>query len=146
MKRLILTSQSGLALERSDLADVVIPFSFRFVGGPLPSADELATYVAARSEKHGPGSHWSDYVGPWRQGHKARKDLGLVEFCQPYETIELWFDPAPNDQLQLIWLLDFFCSYPEFATRMKLRVVDYEMTVATPEELGRSQVFAVDVT
>jgi hypothetical protein len=146
MKRLILTSQSGLSLEGSDLADVVIPFSFRFVGGPLPSADELATYVAARSEKHGPGSHWSDYVGPWRQGHKARKDLGLVEFCQPYETIELWFDPAPNDQLQLIWLLDFFCSHPELAARMKLRVVDYEMTVATPEELGRWQVFAVDVT
>jgi hypothetical protein len=146
MKRLILTSQSGLGLMQSNLADVVIPFCFRFVAGPLPSADELTTYVAARSEKHGPGSHWSDFVGPWPQAHKGRKDLGLVEVCQPYETVELWFDPTPNDQLELIWLLDFFCSHPETAARLRLRLVDFELLGPTPEELGRWQVRAVDVT
>ena len=52
MARLILTGESGVSLERSDLADIVIPFSFRFVWGPLPSPDELATYVAARSDRH----------------------------------------------------------------------------------------------
>src|SRR6266849_4457626 len=46
MTRLILTGESGVSLVRSDLADAVIPFSFRFVWGPLPSPDELATYVA----------------------------------------------------------------------------------------------------
>jgi hypothetical protein len=51
MTRLILTSLSGFSLERSGLADVVIPFVFRFLWGPLPSPDELATYVAARSDK-----------------------------------------------------------------------------------------------
>ena len=49
MKRLILTNSSGLDLMHSGLAEVVIPFVFRFVWGPLPSPDELAAYVAARS-------------------------------------------------------------------------------------------------
>jgi hypothetical protein len=146
MKRLILAGEFGANFMRSDLADIAIPFSFRFVGGPLPSVDELATYVGARSEKYGPGSHWSDLAGRWRQSHAGRKDLGLVEFCQPYETIELWFDVSPNDQLQLVWLLDFLGSHPEIAARLRLRLVDFELLNASPEELGRWQVPAVDVT
>ena len=110
MKRLILTNSSGTSLMRSDFAEVVLPFTFRFIGGPLPSPEELATYVAARSDKHKPGSHWSHW---WRHAHKTRKYLRLIEFCQPYDTIELWFDPDLNDQLQLIWLLDFFKLHPE---------------------------------
>src|ERR1700674_1197995 len=108
MTRLILTGQSGVSLVRTDLADIVIPFSFRFVWGPLPSPDELATYVAARSDQHAPATHWSDFVGRWSLATKARKDLGLVEFCQSCETVELWFDPGLNDQLQLIWRLEHF--------------------------------------
>ncbi|MET4068325.1 hypothetical protein ABID58_003122 [Bradyrhizobium sp. S3.2.6] len=40
---------------RSGLAEAVIPFMFRLVDGPLP-LDELAVYVAARSETAKPGS------------------------------------------------------------------------------------------
>jgi hypothetical protein len=145
MKRLILTSDSGFGLTHTDLADLVIPFTFRFVGGPLPSPDELTTYVAARSEKHEPGSHWSDFVR-WRQPAKDRRDLGLVEFCQPYEMVELWFDPNPIDQLRLIWLLDYFRAHADTTFRLKVRFIDYELTTATPEELGRWQASATDVT
>ena len=113
---------------------------------PLPSPDKLATYVATRSDKHGPGSHWSDYAGRWRQANKERKDLRLVEFCQPYETVELWLDPRPNDQLHLVWLLDFFCSHPEIMARLKLRLLDYDLIQASPEELGRWLVPAIGVT
>jgi hypothetical protein len=76
MTRLILTSQSGLNLMQSGLADVVVPFTFRFVWGPLPSPDELATYLAARSDQHGPGSHWSDYVGRCLKPIEIAKILG----------------------------------------------------------------------
>ena len=138
--------QSGLSLERSDLADIVIPFSFRFVWGPLPSPDELATYLAARSDSHAPGTHWSDYVGPWRPAAKAHKDYGLLEFCRHCETVELWFDPAPNDQLQLVWLLDYFRSHPEIVARLRLRLIDYDLISASHEELGRWKMPAVDVT
>ena len=146
MTRLILTSLSGLSLERSDLADVVVPFSFRFVWGPLPSPGELANFVAARSDNHAPGTHWSDFVGRWRPATEARKDFGLLEFCRHCETVELWFDPGPNDQLQLVWLLDYFHSHPEIVARLRLRLVDFDLISASHEELGRWKWPAVDVT
>jgi hypothetical protein len=148
MTRLILAGQSGVNLFRSGLADVVIPFVFRFVWGPLPSPDELATYLAARSEKHAPGTHWSDFAGPRPFASKAREDLGLVEFCRHCETIELWFDLAPNDQLQLVWLLDYFRSYPEVVARFRLRLVDFDLLSWSHAQLGRWERLgiAVDVT
>ena len=146
MTCLILTSDSGFGLAASDVADVVIPFSFRFVWGPLPSPDELATYIAARSDKHGPGSHWSDYVGRWHHGSKAHRDRGLIEFCRHYEIVELWFDPGPNDQLLLIWLLDYFRSHPETVAKSRLRLVDFALIGLPPEGLGRRKVPTVDLT
>jgi hypothetical protein len=70
----------------------------------------------------------------------------LVEFCQHFKSIELWFDPNPNEQLKLVWLLDYFRSHPETAARLKLRLVDFDLISASSEELGRWQVPAVDVT
>lgn len=148
MKRLILTSSSGAGLARSGLAEVVIFFAHRFVWGPLPSADKLAAYVAARSEAHGPGAHWSDFVGRWPQPAKRRRHLALADFCEPYETIELWFDPSPRDQLQLVWLLDLFRSYPQAAAKLRLRLVSVELIEEQGESLGKSEphVPVVDIT
>jgi hypothetical protein len=145
MKRLILTSSSGFGLRNSGRADVVIPFTFRFVWGPLPSSEELASYLAARSDLQGPGGHWSDYIGK-RRREGDRKDLGLVEFCEPYESIELWFDLDPNDQMQLIWLLDYFRSYPEIVAKLTLRLVDFELMLASEKSLERLKGPAVTVT
>jgi hypothetical protein len=129
--RLILTSSSGMGLVKSGRADVVVPFPFRFVGGPLPSENELSTYVAARSPAHGPGEHWSDYL-MWGQSSdtaddEADEDLGLVELGKRCESVELWFDPDPNDQLLLIWLLDCFHSHPEIASRTRLSLIDSDL-------------------
>jgi hypothetical protein len=145
MTRLILTG-SGMSLELADRADLVIPFSsFRFVWGPLPSPDELASYLAARSDERASGTHWSDY-GRWPHATAARRDLGLVEFCRHCERVELWFDRGPNDQLQLVWLLDYFRSHPEIVGRLRLRLIDFDLISASGEELGKWQVPAVDVT
>jgi hypothetical protein len=148
MKRLILTSSSGTELIRSDLADFIVIISFRFVGGPLPSPDELATYVAANFEEADLRSHWSrmTFAGVHRRGDKTPEGLELVEFCQSFETVELWFDPDPNDQLQLVWLLDLFSSHPEITAKLKFRHVSFEMVRATSEELDRWKAFVIDVT
>jgi hypothetical protein len=130
---------------RTDDADLVIPVTFRFVWGPLPSADELASYVAPRSAAHGPGSHWSDFVGRWRKSHEGRKALGLIDFCQPYKIIELWFDPSPIDQLLLIWLLDYFGSHPETAAKLKLALIDFSLVMADVERGGKWEVPTVRV-
>ncbi|MDI4239046.1 hypothetical protein OZ411_40360 [Bradyrhizobium sp. Arg237L] len=146
MKRLILTSSSGYCLMRMDLAEAVIPFTTRLVWGPLPFPDSFATYVAARSEQHGPGSHWSDFVGEFRNNSEARKDLALVDFCEPYKTVELWFDPGPDDQLQLISLLDFFRSHPETVAKLRLLIVDFDLLMMDHEGPAATDVRKVDVT
>ena len=64
MERVILTSGSAGSLKRKgeDIADVVIPFTFRFVWGELPTADKLASYLGRGTGKHARGNHWSDFV------------------------------------------------------------------------------------
>jgi hypothetical protein len=58
----------------------------------------------------------------------------------------LWFDPAPDDQLQLIWLLDYFQSDPETAAKLRLRLVDFDLIVADMEAPGLRHVRVVNVT
>lgn len=147
MMRVILTGSSGLDLMRSGLAEIVIPFMFRFVDGPLP-LDELAVYVAAHSETVKPGAHWSDFVGRWPQAAEDCRHLSLVEFCQAYDVVELWFDRTPNDQLQLIWLLDYFRSHPEMVAKSKLRLIAFDLISQEAANIGKSLSYipAVDIT
>jgi hypothetical protein len=145
MTRLILTSWLVPEFTKSDFADLAVDFSLRFVWGPLPSPDELATCLGARTPDYGPGRHWSDFAGRWdRSKNRSRRDLGLAEFCQHYETVELWFDTKPNAQLLLVWLLGYFRSHPETVATLKLRLVDLE-TIEL-ERLGNWMPPAVDVT
>ena len=92
MRRAILTSISGVSLKRDgkDIADVVIPFTFRFAWGQLPSPDKLASYLGKGSGKHARGNHWSDY-GRWPRD-LGPPPMGLVEFCMQFDAVELWFD------------------------------------------------------
>ena len=146
MKRLILTSTSGFHLLGAGLADLVVHFSYCFGWGQLPSSDELSAFLGARSKKQRSGCHWSDIARPRRAEDKERRNLSLVEFCEAFDSIELWFDPHPNDQLQLIWLLDHFRSHPETAAKLVFRLVDFDLLGAREEELGRFEVFDLPVT
>ncbi|KAH2815273.1 hypothetical protein KXV85_004590, partial [Aspergillus fumigatus] len=76
--------------------------------------------------------------------NKEHRNLSLAEFCLHYETVELWFDMRPRAQLKLIWLLDYFSSYPEVARRLKLRLVDREMIGV--DELVTWRPTAIDVS
>jgi hypothetical protein len=142
MQPLILTSRANPEFVRSGFADLAVDFAFRFVWGPLPSPDELASYLGACTPDHAPGRHWSDFACGWDQSkNEDSSDLGLAEFCQQYETVELWFDTDPNAQLQLVWLLDYFRSHPQTVGRLKLRLVNQDMI-----GLQFGQPPAIDVT
>ena len=52
MKRLILTSLKGLQLKDSGLADLIVPFCFKFAWGPLPPPDKLDEYLGPRLPHH----------------------------------------------------------------------------------------------
>lgn len=139
MKRLILTSSSGSGLARSGLAELVISSSFHFEWGPLPSPEKLAAYFAARSANLGPGDHWSDWGIRWPKGIKDRKDLPLADFCERYDVVELWSDPAPRDQLQLVCLLDYLSSCSSLVRKLRLRLVASELTTERGEDLAASE-------
>jgi hypothetical protein len=144
MKPLVLTGWIPLFL-KSEFADLAVYPFFRFGWGPLPPPDELAAYLGPGTPDIEHGHHWSDFASGGNQSkNKHLMDLSLAEFCQHYETVELWFDTNPNAQLQLIWLLDYFRSYPKTVARLKFRLVDLAMIEL--ERFGRWLPPAVDVT
>jgi hypothetical protein len=143
MTRLILTSLSGAGLMLSDFGDAVVIFDFRFMWGRLPSPAELAAYLGPHTGQ-APADHWSTF-GNWRDRSKPFKKVGFVEFCRQCETIELWFDFRPNDQLLLIWLLDFFRSHPDIVPRLRLRLVFFEL-IGVSKGFNDSKTPVVDVT
>jgi hypothetical protein len=145
MTRLVLTGWLIPDFVKSGFADLAVDFFYRFIWGPLPPPGELAAYLGPRTPDQASGTHWSGFAVGWeRSKNKSHRDLGLAEFCQQYDTVELWFDTRPSAQLKLVWLLDYFRSYPETVARLKLRLVDLEMIKL--ERLGRWQPAAVDVT
>jgi hypothetical protein len=128
MKPLILTGWLIPEFISSNFADLAVHFPFRFVWGQLPSPDELAAYLGPGTPDHGPGNHWSDFAARWDQcKNRGDRDLGLVEFCQRYEAVEMWFDTRPNAQLLLVWLLDHFRPHLEIVARLKLHLLDLDL-------------------
>ena len=152
VKRVILTSSSGVGLTFADRADMVVPLIFRFVSGPLPTSHHLEQYLTGGSFR---GSflgerevRWSDLVARSPQSGLAHKELGLVWFCKAYgvEEIELWFDPSPSNQLQLIWILDYLRSESYAAERTRLRIVDFDLLGAHSARLRDHTIRQLDVT
>jgi hypothetical protein len=146
MKPLVLTGWWTPDFMENDLADLVLDLAFfDFVWGPQPSTDQLAAHLGPRTGSHdrNRASHWSDW-GTHRRKNRKHRNRSLAEFCQQYETVELWFDVRPGAQLKLIWLLDYFRSYPEIAGRLKLALVDLKMSAL--EKFGRWRPRVVDVT
>lgn len=147
MKRVILTSVSGLSLRHAGRADLVVPFIYRFVWGPLPNSAHLERYLRAPWSAADPGSYWFDFVGRPSWTGLAHRSYALVPFCERFgvDVIELWFDPGPNDQLQLIWILDYLRSASALAGRLRLRLVDFDLLESDGAELRNRTVRAVDV-
>jgi hypothetical protein len=139
MKRLILTSSdSGAgALKDARIANCVIPFGSRLVWGQLPSQIELETMLSSRSAMHqASGSHWLDHLSDKRLEEARTEGLGLIEFCERFEAVELWIDPDPNSQLTLIWLLDYFRHHGKAASNLMLVQADVRIGDHRPEEVA----------
>jgi hypothetical protein len=150
MKPLVLARQPSSNFMRDGLADMALYLMlFRFIGGTQPSQDELAHHLGPRASSHdGIGAkHWSDWGSYWKSSeNRDYRDLSLAGFCQHYETVELWFDAVPADQLALIWLLDYFNFHPETVSKLKLRLLDQEMMMIGPDGIGDWRPPLVEVT
>jgi hypothetical protein len=137
-KRLILTTgDSGAgALKVAGLADCVIDIGWRFVWGKLRSPVELDTWLSSRPVAHeDPDFHWLSHRTERAIEDGHLRGLGLVDFCERFETVELWIDPEPNAQLILIWLLDFLRPHTKITQKLRLVQADVCIGEHTPEAL-----------
>jgi hypothetical protein len=133
MTRLILTtSDSGAgSLKQTGIADIVIPFGFRFVRGPLPPDAKFAAALAPSSTQH----PWLWKIYSSHLGESGEAEHGLIDLCERCDTIELWIDPEPNAQLTLIWLLDYLRHHGTIASKLALVQPDVVIGDHLPEEL-----------
>src|SRR3954464_1396631 len=133
MTRLILTtddSGSGCLLA-AGIADLVVPFGFRFAWGPLLSDAELAALLGPRFLPM--AAHWLDNFDRGRREEIRREGLGMIELCERCAAVELWVDPEPNAQLILVQLLDFFRSHEKTVSKLTLFQADVSIGDQPPE-------------
>jgi hypothetical protein len=148
MTRLILTTDDSGAgsLRAAGIADIVLPFGFRFVWGPQPSDADLATFLEARSTQPEQAiDHWLRNVRPKHLGEIGETEIGLIDLCARCETIDLWVDPDPNAQLTVIWLLDHLRHHGKTALKLNLLQADVRIGNHPPEELARWRLPAVKI-
>ncbi|MBW7973059.1 hypothetical protein [Bradyrhizobium sp. BR 10289] len=147
MRRVILTSSSGVGLTYADRADMVVPLIFRFVSGPLPSDIHLNRYLGGRAPREFQEVHWADCVRRLRFAGPGDRAYPFVLFCEVYsvDLIELWFDSEPNSQLLLIWILDYLRSEPSVSGSLRLRHVDFDLRGANPADIRHRDVRSLDI-
>jgi hypothetical protein len=143
MTRLILTTDGSGAggLKEARRAEIVIPFDPRFVWGPLPSDAELVMLLA----RHEAADHWLWNVYRKYFGKIDRNEIGLIDFCERCERIELWIDPVPSAQLTLIWLLGYLRRHEKIASRLTLVQAETSIGGKSPKQLAKCKPAAVDV-
>jgi hypothetical protein len=147
MRLILTTNDSGAgSLKQAGLADIVIPFGFRFVWGPLPSDSGIATSMAPWSTHDDPAvDHWLQHVYRKHFGEIGSNVIGVIDLCERCETTELWVDPDPNSQLTLIWLLDYLRHHARIAPKLTLVQADASIGNHTPEEVAAWRLPAVKI-
>jgi hypothetical protein len=149
MTRLILTTSDsgGGCLKVACPDDVVIPLELLLCWGRLPSEATLAKQLAAPSPQETAAlPTWLSAASRRYRDEIRSKGLGLIDLCATYDLVELWVDPSPNAQLNLIWLLSLFRAHGEAAARLSLRQVDFIIGGKSADELAEMRPSAVGIT
>jgi hypothetical protein len=125
-------------LRQSLIANVAVGFFPRFVWGKLASVEQLLMGLERRSAKHSnPGDHWLDAAGCGALDGFGTRDIGLFELCAKFDSIEIWVDTLPNDQLVLVWLLDLLRPYKEITTKLSLVYADDSVADYAAESVAK---------
>lgn len=147
MKRLILTNDTSAAgsLGVARLADFLVSLNRQLVWDRLPSDAELSGFFGRRKKRQSK-LNWQDDQPQHRLEAIGAVGLGLVELCSRFDAIELWMDPRPNDQLQLICLLHYLRAHAEIASRLSLVQAHVPMGGQRPEVLATWKLPAVKIS
>jgi hypothetical protein len=140
MHRLILTtSDSGAGcLKAARIADRVLALAYRLVCGPVPAAPDPATFLTRRAGLVGPDmtnwEGWGDSAGADLASAFNESWLELTTRHRDFEGIEIWVDPIPNAQLQLVQLLHWIEPYPDLLVKLVLVHPDIRIGARRPED------------
>lgn len=149
MSHLILSTNllDELVLRQSREANVVLGLNLRLVWGKLPPQERLLLGLERRSAKHGnSGDHWLDEACRGSLEGFGTRDIGFFELCAKFDSIELWVDCRPNDQLVLVWLLDLLRPYKDITTKLSLVHTDVHVAHYAPESVAKWQLPVFKVT
>jgi hypothetical protein len=148
MTRLILTTcDSGAGgLMLAGVGDIVLYLNYRFVWGRVPSDSEYIPWLTPRPTPEDGDSPrtWNLYRRHF--GEIDRDEIGLIDFCERCETIDLWVDPAPNAQLVLIWLLNYLRPYEKIVSRLTLLQADVSIGNRSPKRLAKWRLPVVKIS
>ncbi len=143
MMRLILTTDYIYSKsDAADSSDLFLHFGHSFghhlqrlVYGPPPTAAELYDLFDMRSEQRHQkrGEHWLDFIPRERLDRFEVHDIGLAQLCACFDTVELWIGPTANDQLELVWLLDYLRRRKAITPRLFLRTSEPPVGRSTEE-------------
>jgi len=138
MTRLILTfTDSGAGgLKAARLADCVIGIEQQFACGRLPSSSELDALLSPRAASRRVGAHWLDHLTGRLVEDARSQGLGLTEFCERFDAVDLCVDPDPDSQLQLIWLLHYLRPHASVISRLAILQADQPIGEQQPSELA----------
>jgi hypothetical protein len=144
MARLFLTADgvSATMLTQAGRADLVVALQPRFVWGPPASDAELSGFLAPRTTQPKSG-HWLDHGAFGDFATIGGRRHGLLELVERCDSVELWMETPPNDQLVLIWLLDYLSDHPQLAAKIVLRHID--VPLFNPKPVGLSNAIFVGV-
>jgi hypothetical protein len=147
MKRLILTNDSSAAghLGTAGVGDFRISLERQLVWGKLPSDAELSEFFGRRKKSQS-SLNWQDYQPKHRLEGIDAVGLGLIELCSRFDTIELWIDPRPNDQLQLICLLHFLSAHREIISKLSLLQAQVLIGSQEPEVVAKQKLPTVGIS
>ncbi|WP_316219130.1 hypothetical protein [Bradyrhizobium sp. SZCCHNR2026] len=119
----------------------------RLVFGRPPTTDELEDRFDVRSEQRHQkrGSHWLDFIPSERLDQFEVRGIGLAQLCACFETVEVWVESTANDQLELIWLLDYLRRRKAVPPHFFVRPVEWLVGRST-EQLAEMQVPRIPIT
>ena len=131
MKKLVLTnSASGSGcLYAAGLGNVSIAVSMlgshsgltsHSVIGPLPNESETADFFGPK-EVHD-SLFWQSIRAPFLPKEKRTADwlMGILELSRSFDSIECWFDPNIDGQINLVHLLEFIREDQDILEKMLL--------------------------
>ena len=136
MKRSIVTNTDSAAgcLKAARIADEVIAIQYRLVTGPVPPISDPVAFFAKRLEL---GK--AEARDPDEERHDLALSEGFHELAFKFnelEHIEIWFDPGPNSQIQLIHVLDWLRGRPQIVRKVSLIHANFRIGECQPEQIA----------